>query len=123
VAPVRVLIVDDEDLFLRAASAVVDEVDGFEVVGSVGSGEESISAAEKLRPDLVLMDVNLPGMDGLESTRRLRARAVSAVVLLLSTLDEDEFDGDVEACGAAGYLTKSAFGPDTLAAAWAAASL
>ena len=118
-ALVRVLIVDDQELFRKAASAVVRESEGFLLVGSVATGEESISAAQQLRADLVLMDVNLPGIDGFESTRRLRALGASPVVVLLSTHDEDEFGDDVQRCGAAAYLAKSVFGPETLASVWA----
>ena len=72
-AEVRVLIVDDQEPFRRAMAAVVEETDGFVVVGSATTGEESLAAAAELRPDLVLMDVNLPGIDGIEATRRLVA--------------------------------------------------
>ena len=115
----RVLVVDDQEPFRRAMSAVVDETDGFVVVGSAQSGEESLALATELLPDLVLMDVNLPGMDGIEATRRLRAGAEPPVVMLLSTYDEDEFD--LAGCGAASYIAKAAFGPDRLSEAWAAA--
>ena len=117
-ALVKVLIVDDQEPFRRAASGVVGALEGFEVVGEVESGEDSIAAVTRLRPDLVLMDVNLPGMDGLEATRRLRAEVRPLVVLLLSTYDEDAGQQFVAASGAAGYITKSAFGPDRLAGAW-----
>lgn len=69
VSVVRVLVVDDQFLFRRAMTAVVDETDGFEVVGQAGSGEEALDAAAVLGPDLVLLDVNLPGIDGLEVSR------------------------------------------------------
>lgn len=121
VSMVRVLVVDDQPLFRRAMSAVVEETDGFEVVGQAGSGEESLDAAAALRPDLVLMDVNLPGIDGLEATRRLRAGEERPVVVLLSTYDEPDGVRFVTESGAASYVTKSAFGPDRLAAAWSAA--
>lgn len=117
---VRVLLVDDQAPFLRAMGAVVEETAGFEVVGEASSGEESILAAAELRPDLVVMDVNLPGIDGLESTRQLRASESPPVVLLLSTYDEDAGDHFIAECGAAAYVTKSAFGPDGLREAWAA---
>ena len=119
---VRVLLVDDQAPFLRAMSAVVQETAGFEVVGQALSGEDSILAAAKLLPDLVLMDVNLPGIDGLEATRRLRGRQSPPVVLLLSTYDEDAGARFVAECGATAYLTKSAFGPDRLLEVWAAAA-
>jgi DNA-binding NarL/FixJ family response regulator len=119
---VRVLLVDDQTPFLRAMSAVVEETAGFEVVGQASSGEESVVAAAELLPDFVLMDVNLPGIDGMEATRRLRRSESPPVVLLLSTYDEDAGARFVVECGAAAYMTKSALGPDRLRAAWTAAS-
>ena len=119
---VRVLLVDDQAPFLHAMSAVVGETDGFEVVGEASSGEASLLAAAELLPDLVLMDVNLPGMDGLEATRRLQECASPPVVLLLSTYDEDAGAHFVVESGAAAYVTKSAFGPDRLQELWTAAS-
>jgi DNA-binding NarL/FixJ family response regulator len=118
VKDIRVLVVDDQELFRLTMEAVVDATDGFIVVGSVSSGEESLFAAAARQPDLVLMDVNLPGIDGVEATRRLRATTPSPVVLLLSAYDES--DVDALGCGAAAYITKSSFGPDRLVAAWAA---
>ena len=81
-------------------SAVVEETEGFVLVGCAASGEESIVAARVLRPDLILMDVNLPGIDGMEATRRLREETTAAAVVLLSTYDEDDWDGQAEECGA-----------------------
>jgi DNA-binding NarL/FixJ family response regulator len=119
VTDVRVLIVDDQEPYRCAMAAVVEETDGFVVVGSATSGEESLALAAKLSPQLVLMDVHLPGIDGIETTRRLTAAAGAPVVVLLSTYDEDQFD--LDDCGAASYVAKATFGPDRLAAAWSAA--
>ena len=116
---IRVLIVDDQEPFRRAMGAVVEATDGFVVVGSATSGEESVAAAAELRPHLVLMDVNLPGIDGIEATRRLTSGPDGPVVVLLSTYDEDQFD--LAGCDAASYIAKAAFGPDRLSEAWAAA--
>lgn len=117
--PVRVLIVDDQAPFRTAAALVVDATDGFELVGAVETAEESMAAVETLAPDLVLMDVNLPGMDGITATRRLRMAGAASSVLLMSSR-QAEYYADVAAeSGAIGYLTKSALDPDGLTAAWA----
>jgi CheY-like chemotaxis protein len=113
---VRVLVVDDQDPFRRAMVTVVEETDGFVVVGTAASGEESLETAEAVGPQLVLMDVHLPGIDGLEATRRLTHRGGGPVVVLLSTYDEDQFD--LEGSGAAAYIAKAAFGPDRLLEVW-----
>jgi DNA-binding NarL/FixJ family response regulator len=121
VSAVRVLVVDDHESFRRVAAAVVEATAGFVVAGSVATGEESLVAAAAVEPDLVLMDINLPGMDGLEATRWLRSSAHPPVVILLSTYDEDDF-GRARDCGAAAYVAKSAFATERLAAVWASAS-
>ena len=108
-ADVRVLVVDDQELFRAAMAAVVEETEGFVVVGAADSGEASLELVSTLRPELVLMDVNLPGIDGVEATRRLRAGVNAPVVMLLSTYDES--DVDYADCGAAAYVPKSSFGP------------
>ena len=121
--PVRVLIVDDQEPFRMAARLVVEATDGFEVVGEAESGEDSVTMAADLEPDLVLMDVNLPGINGLDATRRiLAADANRAVVLLLSTYEEEEYAPRAAECGAAAYIPKAVFGPDRLEDAWASAS-
>jgi DNA-binding NarL/FixJ family response regulator len=122
VSAIRVLVVDDHESFRRVAAKVVELTGGFVVAGSVGSAEESIIAAEAIRPDLVLMDISLPGIDGIEATRLLRAMARPPVVILLSTYDEADFGARARECGAADYIAKSAFGTDRLAAAWASAA-
>ena len=117
---VRVLIVDDQQPFRLAARMVVDATDGFEVVGEAESGEASVEMARELSPDLVLMDVNLPGINGLDATRQILAeRADPVIVLLLSTYEEEEYAPRAAECGAAAYIPKAVFGPDRLEAAWA----
>jgi two-component system response regulator AlgR len=115
-----VLVVDDQAAFLRAMISVVLATPGFEVVAEASSGEESLAVAAELRPDLVLMDVNLPGIDGVEAARRLLARDRPPVVLLLSTYDEHDGEELAVESGASAYVTKSAFGPERLAEAWSA---
>lgn len=118
---VRVAIVDDQAAFRRAAQAVVESTDTFMVVGAFDTAESGIAAIDRLRPDLILMDVNLPGMDGVRASRLLRAEHPRVVVVLLSSYDEAEFADLTSDCGAAAYVPKAAFGPDRLAAVWAVA--
>jgi len=113
---VRVLVVDDQEPFRLAATAVVAATDGFQVVGSAASGEASLVAVDELRPDLVLMDIHLPGIDGVESTRQIRQQQPSVRVLLLSTHDHYE---DAAKCGAVGYLAKRTLNPSRLQQVWA----
>ena len=116
---VRVLIVDDQEPFRLAARMVVDATDGFEVVGEADTGEASVEMARELTPDLVLMDVNLPGINGLDATRQILSdQSDSVVVLLLSTYEEEEYAPRAAECGAAAYIPKSVFGPDRLESAW-----
>jgi DNA-binding NarL/FixJ family response regulator len=119
---VRVLIVDDQEPFRVAARMVVELTDGFDVVGEAENGEDSVSMAAELQPDLVLMDVNLPGINGLDATRQILAGSDTVVVLLLSTYEEAEYAPRAAECGAAAYIPKSAFGPDRLESAWAMAA-
>jgi DNA-binding NarL/FixJ family response regulator len=122
VMAVRVLIVDDQEPFRLAARMVVEATDGFEVIGESESGEASVDAARDLDPDLVLMDVNLPGINGLEATRRILDGSNRVVILLLSTYEEEEYGPRAAECGASAYIPKSAFGPDRLAEAWQSAT-
>ncbi|MGZ8579622.1 MAG: response regulator [Actinomycetota bacterium] len=119
---VRVLIVDDQEPFRLAARMVVEATEGFDVVGESETGEESVTMAAELTPDLVLMDVNLPGINGLDATRQILASSDTVVVLLLSTYEEEEYAPRAAECGAAAYIPKAVFGPDRLEEAWAAAS-
>ena len=118
---VRVLIVDDQAPFRMAARMVVEATDGFAVAGEAETGEESVTMAAELGPDLVLMDVNLPGINGLDATRQILATPAPPVVLLLSTYEEEEYAPRAAECGAAAYIPKAAFGPDRLEEAWSAA--
>ena len=91
-APVRVLIVDDGPFFQEVARELIDATSGFECVGAACSGEEGIDQADRLRPDLVLMDVRMPGIGGMEAARQMSARGNPAVVVLVSA-DESVADG------------------------------
>jgi DNA-binding NarL/FixJ family response regulator len=111
---VRVLVVDDQEPFRLAAAAVVEATPGFEVVGEAASGEDALRAVAALQPDLVLMDVVLPGLDGLAATRRVKDAAPDVVVLLLSTYDLQDHGRAVASSGAAAFVPKSRFGTEVL---------
>ena len=119
--PVRVLIVDDQEPFRAVARMVVELTDGFEVVGEAATGEDSVTSARVLKPDLILMDVNLPGISGLEATEQILAESAPPVVLVLSTYEPEEYAPRAAGVGAAAYIPKSAFDPEVLVGAWEAA--
>ena len=120
VPPLRVLVVDDQKPFRDAATLVVDATEPFVVIGAVASGEDALMAVAELRPDLVLMDVELPGMDGLEVARRLGMEAQPPLVVLVSTYDEETVAGTGVGVSLP-YIAKSDFGSDRLRAAWSLA--
>lgn len=115
---VKVLIVDDQAPFREAARTVVDVTDGFEVVGEAETGEESVSLAQELDPDLILMDVNLPGISGLEATRQILAQRKRTIVFMVSTYEAEEYAPRAGEVGAAAYIPKSDFSPERLEQAW-----
>ena len=118
---VKVLIVDDQAPFREASRMVVELTDGFEVAGEAESGEAGVEAARELQPDLVLMDVNLGGIDGTEATRRILAERPETIVFLVSTYEPAEYAPKAVECGAKAYIPKSTFGPMELEEAWAQA--
>ncbi len=115
--PVRVLIVDDQESFRAAARLVVELADGFELAGEAANGEDGVSMAAALRPDLVLMDINLPGIDGLEATRQILTAHPDTRVVGLSTYDE--YEVPVLQAGAVAFIAKSEFEPGRLSEVWA----
>ena len=115
---VKVLTVDDQAVFRHAARDVISATGGFEAVGDVGSGEEAVAAVERLRPDLVLLDVRMPGMGGIEAARRITEAHPGTVVVLISIEDSDEFADDARAAGAAALVRKQDFGPALLRSIW-----
>jgi two-component system invasion response regulator UvrY len=116
--PVPVLIVDDQAPFRRAARAVIAATDGFIVVGEAESGEEAVEMADTLQPRLVLMDINLPGINGIEATRRITSAYPDAVVVLLSSYQAADLPADSKSCGAAAYVHKEDFGPEVIRNVW-----
>ena len=118
---VSVLIVDDQLPFREASRMVVDMTDGFEVSGEAENGEQAIALVEELKPDLVLMDVQMPGIDGIEATRRVTSSPNPPVVVVMSTHESSEYVDVALAAGAVGFVPKSQFGLDTLDEMWALA--
>jgi CheY-like chemotaxis protein len=118
---VRVLVVDDQRPFREAAKYVVAATDGFELVGQAESGEEAVELAAELTPDLVLMDLNLPGINGLEATRRI-VDASSGRIAVVALSTETGLATQAIASGVATFISKSEFDPDRLVEAWRIAS-
>jgi DNA-binding NarL/FixJ family response regulator len=117
---VRVLVVDDQAPFRVAARAVVRATAGFEVVGEAKSGEEAVEQVVEVSPNLVLMDINMDGIGGIEATRRITEQQPEVRVVLLSTYDAEDLPDDARRCGAAAYVHKEEFGPDVLERVWSA---
>jgi len=116
---VRVLIVDDQLPFREASRMVVEMTDGFEIAGEAENGEEAVEMAAQLQPDLVLMDVQMPGIDGIEATRRITGLAEAPRVLVMSTHESGSYEEPALAAGAIAFLSKSSFSMDALEAVWA----
>jgi len=112
--PHAVVVVDDQAPFRLAAKAVLRRLDCFELAGEASSGQAAIELVDALHPALVLMDINMPEMSGIEATRRIVAAHPDVVVFLCSTYDVADLPPAVVDSGAAGYLNKEQFGADTL---------
>jgi DNA-binding NarL/FixJ family response regulator len=106
VSAVRVLLVDDEELVRFGLRTVLESAGGFEVVGEAGDGAAGVAAARELRPDVVLTDIRMPGMDGLAATREILALPDPPQVAVLTTFHVDEYVYAALAAGAAGFLLK-----------------
>ncbi|AFN78094.1 response regulator transcription factor GacA [Stutzerimonas nitrititolerans] len=105
---IRVLVVDDHDLVRTGISRMLADVDGLQVIGQADSGEMAIRKARELKPDVVLMDVKMPGIGGLEATRKLLRSYPDIKVIAVTVCEEDPFPTRLLQAGAAGYLTKGA---------------
>ncbi len=104
--PIRVLVADDQALMRTGFRMILDAQDDIEVVGEAIDGADAIRQFERLRPDVVVMDVRMPTMDGIEATRRLSAAEPPARVLILTTFDLDEYVYEAIRAGASGFLLK-----------------
>jgi DNA-binding NarL/FixJ family response regulator len=103
---IRVLVVDDQELVRAGFIMILNTQDDIHVVGEAVNGSDAVDAATRLRPDVVLIDIRVPIMDGLEATRTLRARAIHARVLILTTFDPDEYVYKALKSGASGFVLK-----------------
>jgi DNA-binding NarL/FixJ family response regulator len=119
---IRVLIVDDHELFAGALKLLLDDSDDVEVVGVAHDGDEAVDLAASSSPEVILMDVGLPGMDGFEAARRLLEIRRGTKIVALTARSEDEVRADAEAAGMVGYLSKDHVDETVVAAILRAAS-
>jgi DNA-binding NarL/FixJ family response regulator len=115
-APVRVLLVDDDDLMRAGLGAVLSSDESIEVVGEAGKGRQALPQTRELRPDVVLMDVRMPDLDGITATREVLSATPDVKVLMLTTFEDDEYLFGALAAGASGFLLKRT-SPEELIAA------
>ena len=114
----RVLVVDDSEIFQQVGAALVSEAQGLRLVGVAASGEEAIRLLPELKPDLVLLDVHMPGLGGLETARVIRRESPKTVVVLVSA-DPASVACDTPFTGAAAFLSKTDMSPQILDELWA----
>ena len=103
-----ILIADDHDLVRESISRMLEEVYGYDVVGQASSGEEAIKLAKKLQPDIVIMDVKMPGIGGMEATKRISRESVGTKVIALTGVANELFASQLMQAGASAYVTKGA---------------
>jgi two-component system response regulator NreC len=116
VKPTRVVVVDDHTLIRQGMVGLLDRQADIEVVGEAGNGRDGIELVERLRPDVVLMDVAMPGISGLDATRELKSRLPDVPVIMLTIHDRDDYIFEALRAGAVGYVLKGADVQDLLAA-------
>ena len=105
---IRILLVDDQTLIRQGLASLLSLEEDFEIVGHAGNGAEAVSLAESLKPDVILMDIRMPVMDGVAATRAIREKHPDIKILILTTFDEDEYIVQAMQAGASGYLLKDA---------------
>jgi DNA-binding NarL/FixJ family response regulator len=103
---VRILICDDQALIRDSLSIVLEKQEGMDVVGEAANGKEAVAAANALQPDIILMDIRMPEMDGIEATREILKKHPQIQIIVLTTFEEDELISECLSAGAAGYLLK-----------------
>jgi len=120
--PIRVLVVDDQELVRSGFCVILEAAEGITVVGEAADGAAAVSAAADCHPDVVLMDIRMPGMDGLEAARLLTGSSSAPKVIMLTTFDLDEYVYEALRAGASGFLLKDSPRADLIAAVHAAAA-
>jgi len=118
--PVRVVTVDDHVAFLRAAEEVIRATPGFDVAGEATSGQAALAIADEAKPDLMLIDVHMPGMDGIEVASRLTELHADTTIVLISAQDLSQIPAAAGRCGAAAVVRKEDVGPRLLRRLWQA---
>ncbi len=113
---IRVLVCDDHDLIRQALRGVVNAEPDMEVAGEASNGEEAVALARELQPDAVVMDIEMPGMSGIEATKRIKSILPSATILVLTVHDSNEYILRILKAGATGYLTKGIISKEVPAA-------
>lgn len=114
--PLEILLVDDHRMFRAGIKALIEAEGRMRVVGEAGSGDEAVDRVRELKPDVVVMDLSMPGSNGLEATRRIAALGLDTKVLVLTVHAEEEYLVPVVEAGASGYLTKTSADTDLLEA-------
>jgi two-component system, NarL family, invasion response regulator UvrY len=117
---VQVLVVDDQAPFRAAARAVIARVPGFELVAEATSGEEAVELVDRIRPAVVLMDINMGAMDGLEATKIITTVHPETFVILVSTYTEADMPPAARSCGAVAYVNKDELSPRVVRRLWEA---
>lgn len=115
---VSVVVVDDQAPFRRAARAILGATPGFALLAEADSGEQAVALARSLEPDVILMDIKMPGIGGIEATRLITTDRAATLVVLLSSYGERDLPADARECGAAAYVAKEGFGRGVLERLW-----
>jgi DNA-binding NarL/FixJ family response regulator len=114
------MIVDDQAPFRAAARAVLDRIDGFELIAEVASGEDAVAASTAHAPDLVLMDINMGELDGIAATRLITTASPATKVILVSTYQLEDLPPGAQSSGAVGYVNKDELSPRVVRRLWEA---
>jgi DNA-binding NarL/FixJ family response regulator len=113
---IRIVIADDHAVVRKGTRQILEEEPDFKVVGEAANGEEAVNLVQELKPDIAIVDINMPVMDGIEATKRIKTISPGTAVLILSAYDNDEFVFILLEAGAAGYLLKDVSGKDIISA-------